>query len=394
MQFRVRALAPDQQLLSLVLEAADEADAREQALSRRLTPLSIAPAASKLGAGSRREFDLLLFVQEFHTLVRAGLSVVEALEALAEKNPSAESRAILTRLISHVRGGMRLSNALQQQPEVFPPLLIGVVQAAEGTSELPRSLSRYLQYEVRMRAIREKVTSSAIYPAILLGVGGAVSFFLLGYVVPRFAAIYQSSGRELPLASRLLLNWGGFVEQHSLLLLGIFLCAFGAAVLWIRSLLKSGGWWQALMLLPGLKERVELFELSRVYLTLGMLLEGGIPIQRALQLARSVVTFQRQSSVDTARLHVEAGNALSEALATTGLSTPISLRLVRVGEKSGQLGPMLTESALFYEQENARWIERFTKTFEPVLMAAIGVVIGGIVVLLYMPIFDLAGSMQ
>lgn len=394
MQFRIRALDRSQRLLTLTLDAADEADASEQTINRHLTPLSVTRGSTRLQLRRRKPFDLLLFVQEFNTLIGAGLSVIETLEALVEKEAAAETRAILSRLITHLRGGMRLSSALQQQSEVFPSLLIGIVSAAEGTSDLPRALSRYLHYETRMRSVREKVASSAIYPAILLSVGGAVSLFLLGYVVPRFAAIYQTSGRELPLGSRLLLSWGDFAQQHSIAIVAAFVGVVVGVALWARRQLKHGTWWQTLTLFPGLKQRIELFELSRLYLTLGMLLEGGIPVQRALQLARSVVSAARQLAADRAREHIESGGSLSEALATTELSTPISLRLIRAGEQSGQLGPMLTQSALFYEEENARWIERFTKTFEPLLMAVIGIVIGGIVVLLYMPIFDLAGSLQ
>lgn len=394
MQYRVRALDEAQRLLTLTLDAADELDAREQAASRRLTILSLTRAALRPSLRRSNAFDLLLFVQEFHTLVGAGLSVIETLEALSEKEASSETRAILMRMITHLRGGMRLSAALQQQAEVFPPLLVGIVQAAEGTSDLPRALSRYLQYETRMRGVRQKVASSAIYPAILLAVGGAVGVFLLGYVVPRFAAIYQTGGRELPFGSRMLLQWGGIVESHGAAMLIGFVGVVASAIVLARRQLKDGAWWRMLTLLPGLKRRIELFELSRLYLTLGMLLEGGIPVQRALHLARSVMSAPRQHLIDGARRLIESGTALSQSLAASSLGTPIALRLIRAGEQSGQLGPMLTHSAMFYEEENTRWIERFTKTFEPLLMAAIGIVIGTIVVLLYMPIFDLAGSIQ
>ncbi|MDY6948517.1 MAG: type II secretion system F family protein [Pseudomonadota bacterium] len=394
MQFRIRALDQSQRLLTLTLDAADEADASEQVISRHLTPLSVTRSGAKLQLRRRKAFDLLLFVQEFNTLVRAGLSVIETLEALVEKEAGAETRAILARLISQLRSGMRLSQALQQQSEIFPSLLVGIVAAAEGTSDLPRALSRYLHYETRMRSVREKVASSAIYPAILLSVGGAVSLFLLGYVVPRFAAIYQTGNRELPLGSKLLLGWGAFAQQHSVVIVTTFVTVLIGVALWARRQFAQGTWWQTLTLLPGLRQRVALFELSRLYLTLGMLLEGGITVQRALRLARAVLSPALQVASDRVREQVESGGTLSDALATSALSTPISLRLIRAGEQSGQLGPMLTQSAAFYEDENARWIERFTRTFEPLLMAVIGIVIGGIVVLLYMPIFDLAGSIQ
>jgi general secretion pathway protein F len=125
-----------------------------------------------------------------------------------------------------------------------------------------------------------------------------------------------------------------------------------------------------------------------------MLLDGGIAVQNALRLSAAVIDAPRQAALAAVRTAVESGDSLSASLERHGLSTPVALRLLRVGEQSGQLGQMLTRTAAFYDGETTRWIERFTKTFEPVLMAAIGLVIGLIVILLYMPVFDLAGSLQ
>jgi general secretion pathway protein F len=392
MQFRVRALNGRQQIQVLIVEALDESDAHQQLASRLLTPLSV--GASRRLTMRRTTFSLLLFAQELHALVQAGLSVIEALEALAEKSPSADHRAVLSRLSASLRDGMRLSAALRQQPQFFPPLFVGIVQAAEGTSDLPRSLGRYIEYETRLDAVRHKVISATIYPALLLIVGGAVSLFLLGYVVPRFSAVYQGNGRPLPWASQMLLSWGAFAGQYAPALLIGFFGLIAVIARWVRKLLRAGGVAGILRWFPPGRARLRHFELSRLYLTLGMLLEGGIAVPQALALATAVLSAQNKSALESVRRRIEEGESFSEALAAFGLSTPVAHRLLRVGEQSGQLGSMLTRAALFYEGETTRWIERFTKTFEPVLMAAIGIVVGLIVILLYMPIFDLAGSIQ
>jgi general secretion pathway protein F len=393
MQYLVRALDAGQQVHTLLLDALDEADAHEQARAQRLVPLSVAP---RPGVWRRRgdRFGLLLFAQELNALLSAGLSVIEALDALVEKDPQPAHRAVLARLAGQLRQGQRLSTALRQQPAVFPPLFVGVVQAAEGTSDLPRALSRYLDYETRMQAVRHKVSSAAIYPAILMVVGLAVSLFLLGYVVPRFAAVYDGAGRSLPWASQLLMQWGQFAGAHAGALAAAALAGAAAAMWWLRGVLASGGWWRALSVLPGARPKLQVLQLSRLYLTLGMLLEGGIPIQHALKLCTAVVDADRVAALDAVRGDVESGQPLSDSLQAHGMSTPVALRLLRVGEQSGQLGAMLMRTAAFYDDETGRWIDRFTKAFEPVLMAAIGIVIGLIVILLYMPIFDLAGSLQ
>lgn len=393
MQYCVRGLDLQQEVQTLLLEAADEADARRQALARRLTPLSVETRGAWRGA-RRRSFPLTLFSQELLALLSAGLSVIEALETLREKEDDPGHQHVLDRLAQHLREGQRLSAAMRQQASVFPPLYVGIVQAAEGTSSLPEALGRYLDYEKRLQAVRHKVVSAAIYPAILLVVGGAVSLFLLGYVVPRFAAVYQGSGRDLPWASQLLMAWGGVARDHA----GIVAAAVAATLLggaWsLRAAVARGGWLQVLGLLPGARPKLRVLALSRLYLTVGMLVDGGIPLHQALGLAAAVADARTGAALESARARIEAGEPLSQALRAADLSTPVADRLLRVGEQSGQLGAMLGRTALFYDEETARWIERFSRTFEPVLMAAIGLVIGLIVVLLYMPIFELAGSLQ
>lgn len=397
MQFDVRALDAQQHIQTLRLEGLDASDVQSQLATRQLTALSLKPASSLSQTGwgsSRNRFDLLLFAQELHALVAAGLSVVESMETLIERASADMTRSVLQRLVSHLREGQRLSGALAQQNTIFPPLFIGVIQAAEGTSDLPRALERYIAYETRLQTLRHKITSAAIYPSILMGVGGAVALFLLGYVVPRFASVYKGSGRPLPWASQMLLNWGEFASSYALVLVAIVVTVLAVTVWAARRALQSGGWWRLLAWLPGAQPRLLILELSRLYLTMGMLLEGGIPVARAMQLSEAVLTGPKVQSLQQARQAIGQGQSLSTALEQHALSTPVALRLLRVGEQTGQLGTMLSRTAAFYDNETTRWIERFTKAFEPILMAAIGIVIGLIVILLYMPIFDLAGNLQ
>ncbi|MES3001253.1 MAG: type II secretion system F family protein [Pseudomonadota bacterium] len=393
MRYVVRAVDPAQQIHTLLLEALDEADAHAQARAQLLNPLSV--SLSRAAAWRREDkFPLLLFAQELHALLAAGLSVIESLDALIEKDTQASRRAVLSRVAEQLRQGQRLSSALRNQPGIFPALFVGVIEAAEGTSDLPQALARFLDYETRVQSVRHQVTSAAIYPAILLVVGLAVSLFLLGYVVPRFSAVYQGSGRSLPWASQMLMNWGQFAGQHAGEMLAGLVACFSFVAWWLRRAVAQGGWWRFLRRLPGARPRLHILQLSRLYLTLGMLLEGGIPVQHALKLCTAVVDIAARVQLDAVRGDVESGLSLSESLQLHGLSTPVALRLLRVGEQSGQMGLMLGRTATFYDQETTRWVERFSKAFEPMLMAAIGLVIGLIVILLYMPIFDLAGSLQ
>ena len=392
MRFEVRALSPDNLIETHSVDAPDAAEAGRMLQQQRLQPLSIqAAAAPVMGAvpgRGNKAFSLLLFSAELLALLEAGLSLVEAFEALLEKESSPSSRSVLERLTRDLREGLRFSAALDRQPDVFPPLYVGIVRAAEGTSDLPRALARYLDYQTRLETVRNKMISALIYPVILLIVGCGVTLFLMGYVVPRFAGVYQGSGRSLPWLSQLL------VGQHTDLVFSSVLALALAVAYGLRRLIGSGRWIVFLTRLPGIGERVRIIELSRLYLTTGMLLEGGIPILTALDIVGNTVSPTTRAALLVARGIISDGGTLSQGFDHCGLATPIALRMLRVGERSGQLGAMLTRSALFYEGESARWIERFTKVFEPALMTAIGLLVGLIVVLLYLPIFDLAGALQ
>jgi general secretion pathway protein F len=395
MQFVVRTLAPDMSIASQVVDAPDEADARRQLEARGLYISAVEPVNRALGRGKgNRHLSLVLFSQELLALLSAGLGIVEALEALLEKESNPGTRGVLERLLGGLREGKRFSRVLAEQPDLFPPLYIGIVRAAEGTSDLPRSLSRFIDYQQRVDIVRAKLVSAAIYPVILLMVGAGVSAFLIGYVVPRFAEVYQGAGRDLPWMSKMLLTWGQFAARHGALLALAAAALLAAAVLGVRHLMKSGGLARLVERLPGIGERVRIYELSRLYLTLGMLTEGGIVIVQAIGTVQGMVSPAVRLRLATARSAIESGQPLSSAFEAHGLTTPISLRMLRVGERTGDMGPMLTQSAAFYDGEISRWIDRFTRTFEPLLMAAIGLVVGAIVVLLYMPIFDLAGDMS
>jgi general secretion pathway protein F len=394
MQFDVRTLSPEMVIGHLVVDGRDEADARRQVEARGLFVSAIHPVRGALRAGRGKALSLVLFSQELLALLKAGLGIVEALEALLEKEAAPATRSVLERLLGGLREGQRFSTVLAEQPQLFPPLYVGIVRAAEGTSDLPRSLERYIDYQQRIDIVRAKIVSAAIYPCILLLVGGGVSMFLIGYVVPRFAEVYQGAGRNLPWLSQLMLSWGQFAGEHAGGLAAGFVLFLAAAIALVRRLLADGGLVRLLSRLPGIGERVKIYELSRLYLTLGMLNEGGITIVQAIETVQGMVSANVKGGLQLARGAIESGLPLSTAFEANGLTTPISLRMLRVGERTGDLGPMLTQSAAFYDGEITRWIDRFTRTFEPLLMAGIGLIVGAIVVLLYMPIFDLAGEMS
>ncbi len=393
MRFEVRGLTTAGRV-RLSVEAAHAEAAAEQARRQGLTVLSVRGSGG-LGRFARRyRFPLILFSRELLALLASGLTLVEALQTLEEKESRAETREVLRRVLRSLHEGETFSSAIGQQAEAFPPLFVAAVRAAEKTSNLAEALARYIAYQEQVERVRNKVISASVYPLLLLALGSLVALFLLVYVVPRFSSVYEGNLARLPWASRLLMEWGTLMAQHATALgLAFLLLVLGAVQLLrqpqVRAALSRRFW-----RIPALGERLHVFQLTRFYRTVGMLLSGGIPAVTALGMAEGLLHPELRLRLQRAAEDIRAGQPISRAMERAGLTTPVASRMLRVGEKSGRMGEMMEAIATFYDDEIARSLEWFTRLFEPLLMVLIGGLIGLILVLLYMPIFELAGSME
>ena len=398
MQFDVRALDRSTGVVSLVLEAVSAQAATAQAQQQGLAVLRVRPKGkagwSLSRGGSNQAFPLGQFSHELLTLLEAGLSVVESVETLREKETKPERQQLLTQLVTALYQGESLSQALERFPGVFPALYVATVRASERTGNLPESLGRYVVYQNQLEVVRKKLISASIYPALLLIVGSLVIVFLLGYVVPRFARIFEDIGRDLPYLSRLLMDWGRLVADHTLELLAGVAGSGALLAFWLTRPATRQALASRLMQIPALGERVRVYQLARFYRTLGMLLRGGIPIMPSLAMTSGLLQGHLRGQLTQATRQISEGMPMSQAMDGCGLTTPVSSRMLRVGERTGQMGEMMERIAHFYDDEIARWVDWFIRLFEPILMLVIGVAIGGIVVLMYFPIFELAGSLQ
>ena len=242
--------------------------------------------------------------------------------------------------------------------------------------------------------VRSKIISSSIYPAVISIVGMAVGLFLLFYVVPRFSRIYDDIHGDIPALSRLMLEWGSFVEAHGFIVVLVTLSVLIGTVMLIMMPAVRAKLMHSLLRIPALRERSRVYQIARLYRTLGMLLRGGIPIMQSINMATGLLDLELRILLSSAASRVREGKMLSVAMEEYGLTTPVALRLLRVGERTGRMGEMMERIAAFHDEELARWIDWFTRLFEPILMVFIGILIGGVVILMYMPIFELAGSVQ
>ncbi|MDE2081237.1 MAG: type II secretion system F family protein [Burkholderiales bacterium] len=354
----------------------------------------VADARSVRAGGRADRFPLRLFSKELAVLLGAGIPLLEAVATLREKESSVSIAGVLHGVEQHLRAGDAFSTALRAQPRAFDELYTAVVSSAERTGQLREALDAHSRYLAWVEALRDRLIGASIYPLVLVFAGSAVVMFLLVYVVPRFAGLLDGMGGDIPAGSRALLfvgAWTGAHPQLALTLAAMLLTAPWLA--WtqpgVRDRLLAAMW-----SVPGTAGRLRTVALARLYRTLSMLLTAGVPISQALRTANGVAAAPLRAALEAATARIDRGERLSDAMLHEGLTTPVALRMLRVGERSGSVGPMLGDAASFYDEELARLTEVVTRLINPLLMLLMGSLIGGVVVLMYLPIFQLMDAVQ
>jgi general secretion pathway protein F len=398
MQYEIHAVDRRQEVVALALEAPNASAASEAARKKGLTVFSVKPLeARKLSLALLKRtpaFPTLLFSMELMSLLEAGLNLVEALQTLSEKEGHGERQVVLSGILGSIHRGEPFSQAVAGFPQHFSALYVATIKASERTGDVKEALGRYIAYQEEFDRVRKKIVSATIYPAILIVVGSLVLGFLMFYVVPRFARVYEDMAGTLPFFSKLLLVFGSFVGKNAWLFASAGIALVAGAV-WALSRPDVRAWLNGLLWsIPAVGEHMKTYQLARLYRTAGMLLRAGIPAVRALDMVRDLLSAHLRPHLSRAKTMIEQGRPMSAALGATGLATSVASRMMTVGERSGDMGQMFTQIARFHDDEVSRYIEWFTKAFEPILMAILGVSIGLVVVLMYMPIFELAGSIK
>lgn len=365
-----------------------------------LLPLEIRKRALSIPSFLRRQqrvkgVDMLVFNQGLLTLLKAGLPIIETLETLRSASRNAALSSALDAAMDDLKAGKTISDAFRACPDVFPPLYASTIAAGEKTGDLIPAIQGYIDFQKRTEEIKKKVFSSALYPAILALSSLAVVGFLLYFVVPSFANIYLSSGAELPLGTRLLISVASFTRDNA-----IFLGAFAVAAVFLlrryigtelgRVILDT-----AKLKAPQLGGIYEGYSLAKFTRTLGMLLKSGVPLPEALAMSKGVLgNLVLERKLSGVIKSVVGGGSASAAIAACGFLPEITYRMLSAGEKSASLPSMLDEIAVFHEGEVDYKVGILTGFLEPALMIIMGLVIGGIVVLMYMPIFQLGAGIQ
>ncbi len=402
-QYRYKALNAHGEVFDGQMEAASEADVAARLQDQGHVPMEARLASDGAGAGvvwasllRRKPFDgaaLVQFTQQLATLLGAGQPLDRALGILLELPEDERSRRVIADIRDVVRGGAALSTALERQHGLFSRLYINMVRAGEAGGSLHDTLQRLADYLERSRELKGRVINALIYPAILLAVVGGALLFLLGYVVPQFALMYESLDVALPWFTQWVLNVGLLVRDYWLvavvvpcvLLLGVERKlrqpAFRLAVdSW---LLERKG-------VGGLLAKLETARLAR---TLGTLLRNGVPLLAGLGIARNVLGNRALSAdVDVASDEVKNGNGLSASLSRGKRFPRLALQMIQVGEESGALDTMLLKTADTFEQESARAIDRLLSALVPVITLVLASVVGLVIVAVLVPLYDLTNA--
>ncbi len=349
-----------------------------------------APARSRQAKGPVNAADVLALTSELAIMLRAGLALDNALRVLIDMSHKPSVGALVQGILDAVKGGTPLSRALAAHRELFGDFYINMVRSGEVSGQMSAVLDRLVEHMERQRALRESVVSATIYPAILLAVAVLSLIAMLGFVVPQFEKLFTDMGDALPLPTRIVMEMGHAFRQYGLL---IGVAAVGGVMLLMRWLRSPAGrqWWQTRLLRLPLVGRLALrYQLTLFSRSLGTLLGNGVPMLTALHIATDTVgnTVLQQALAKVAPI-VKEGGKVVQAISLTGIFEPLAINLIRVGEETGRIGPMMLELSNILNREVETGIKRLLTLVEPVLILVLGVLIAGIIVSILLGILSI-----
>lgn len=395
MQYQVRFVHPGDPAVQVqVLEADDEGLLRSLLQSQGKVVLGMRKRR-RWSHGRQAAHEYPVFCRQLRTLVRAGMTVVEAVETLSARDGSGpHATPLALALRQELRAGKSLSHALAMLPSA-PPVLVAAVRAAERTSNLAEALDGYLRFDDLVQRLRRKVVSASLYPALVTTLGIAITLFLLLAVLPGFARMYQNvRGRPVGLGAWMI-EASIWIHAHR----AIVFCALALAALLLAWWISGGGARKCLQVLlrqiPWLRQRVGDFHLAMLYQALSLLLRGGYPMTQAMAIAGdSAVQAHVRAALACARQKVEEGALVSAALASQGLCTEVDRRLMGAAERNGDFHLAAEVVAHLHGERFELFIERTTRIVEPLLLLLVAMLVGGVVVAMYLPVFDVAMQLR
>jgi type IV pilus assembly protein PilC len=336
--------------------------------------------------------EFLIFNQELATLLKAGLPLVQSLDILRRRVPNPLFKVALDDVYERVRSGSSLSEAFEAQ-KLFSGVYTASLMAGEKSGSLEQVLRRYVQHVKVLSAVRSSVVSALIYPAVLVVLSIGVVGLIVFQVVPEFAAFYEQFGQgaELPMSTRVVVALSTNLVGSGFFILGGLIAAIVGLVLWFRRPAQRRALHAAILRLPYFGPLWRKFATSQISRTLATLLSGGIPLVNALDIsARATGNQSIAEHLGVVARQVREGRSLAQSIAERDIFPHVAVEMVEVGEQTGALSEMLNSVADFYDQENETSLARFSTLIQPILLVVMGIVIAGLLMSLYMPLFRLS----
>jgi type IV pilus assembly protein PilC len=377
------------------IEAPDRTAAVGELRKRAILVTRIAEKAGAAKApvkiGSKvKDREMAIFTRQFSTMIDAGLPLVQCLNVLAEQSESKNLRAVTAQVARSVEAGGTLADSLRRHPRTFDDLFVNLVEVGEAGGILDIVLQRLATYIEKAAALKRKVKSAMVYPASIIGVAFLVVVFMLTFVIPTFATMFKDLGADLPLPTKVVLWLSDFVRGYIFLIIAAVI----GMVIGIRQYYRTENGRatiDALLLkMPIMGTLIRKVAVARFTRTLGTLVQSGVPILDGLRItARTAGNKVVEKAVMQCRAAVAEGKTLTEPLRLSGVFPPMVTHMISVGEQTGALDAMLSKIADFYDDEVDTAVSTLTSLLEPIMIVFLGVVVGGLVVAMYLPIFKL-----
>jgi len=380
------------------LEAADRMTAVAQLRSKGVVATAVQERKAKAGGfslsfgkklgGRVRDKDLAIYTRQFSTMVDAGLPIAQCLTILGEQSESKTLRDTTSNIARDVEGGGTLADSFRKFPKTFDDLFTNMIQVGESGGVLDVVLQRLSGYIEKAAALKRKVKSAMVYPLTIISVAVLVIIFMMTFVIPTFASMFRNMGAELPLPTKIVLMISDFTQKYVLFIIAA-LAGFVFAFRKYYSTDQGSQVIDALMLkVPVVGMLIRKVAVARFTRTLGTLISSGVPILEGLRItARSAGNRVVEKAVMSARAAVTAGRTLAEPLRASPVFPPMVVHMISVGENTGALDQMLGKIADFYDDEVDAAVGALTSLLEPLMIVFLGVIVGGLVVAMYLPIF-------
>jgi type IV pilus assembly protein PilC len=405
MEYRCRLGTPGGEIIEGVYAADSEAGLRREFEEKGLLVLGIQGAGRRALGGfnlpalpRRRKVpsrEFLVFNQELATLLKAGMPLVQSLDILRQRLTNPTFKVVLDDVYQRVRAGSALSEAFEAHAGLFPGVYTASLLAGEKSGNLEQVLRRYVSYVKVVSSVRRKTVSALVYPAILVALSLVVVTVIVVKVVPEFGNFYNQFGKELPWSTRFIVGLSAFVTTYFALLFGGLAAIVAAALWWVRQPGQRRRLHRLILKLPAIGSIAQKFSTSQGARTLATLLGGGIPLVNALEVtARSMGNQHMAAELVTSAQQVREGRSLAATLQDSGAFPDVAIKMVEVGESTGALQEMLNSLADFYDEEIDTNLGRFVTIIEPALLVIMGIVIAGLLLSLYLPLFNLSSALS